>query len=81
VGVSSTNPKSSIMILKKMEHYNDWEFIYDPSLELGGGGALLNQPAPGPPLSGSQPGAQLPVGTNPQTPSNPAPVTPTCRSR
>ena len=60
VGVSSTNTKASIKVLKKMEHYNDWEFIYDPSLDTGGagaaggvpGGAVVqpgvgNQPQPG----------------------------------
>lgn len=61
VGVSSTNPASSIRVLKKMEHYKDWEFIYDPSLDLGGaGGANGLQPgAPGgqPNLSPNQPGA------------------------
>jgi len=34
VGVSSKSKKESIKQLNKKNHYNDWEFVYDPSLDL-----------------------------------------------
>jgi len=53
VGVASTSKKQSIKELNQKNHYNDWEFVYDPRLELGAVQALpgvANQPnqiAPG----------------------------------
>ncbi len=43
-GFSPASPKQSILIYKKKDHYNEWEFTYDPIMEqmnaLGGiGGA------------------------------------------
>lgn len=76
LGVSSTNPKTSIMILKKMQHYNEWEFIYDPSLDLGGGGGA-NGLQGVTPVSGQNPfqstGGQGQQNQNP-TPTNPTPT-------
>ncbi len=81
LGVSSTNPKTSILILKKMQHYNEWEFIYDPSLDLGGGGANGLQGAT--PVSGQNPfqstggqGQQNPTPTPAPDPNAPAPPNP-----
>ena len=48
VGVASTSKKQSIREFNKKNHYNDWQFIYDPSSDRGG---LLNTPAQ-PPLQG-----------------------------
>jgi len=66
LGVASTSKKESIREFNKKNHYDQWQFIYDPSSDRGG---LLNTPAQ-PPLQGStppptapQPGA--PAGTNP----------------
>jgi type II secretory pathway pseudopilin PulG len=42
VGVVSTSKKESIRQFNKKNHYNDWQFIYDPSSDRGG---LLNTPA------------------------------------
>src|SRR5207244_10701811 len=42
VGVVSTSTKESIREFNKQNHYNDWQFIYDPSIDRGG---LLNRPA------------------------------------
>jgi len=42
VGVVSTSEKESIREFNKKNHYNDWQFIYDPSIDRGG---LLNTPA------------------------------------
>lgn len=38
VGVSSTSTKTSIRQYKKQKHYNEWEFVYDPSQEMNGQG-------------------------------------------
>ncbi len=60
VGVASTSKKSSIRVLNKKTHYNDWEFVYDPTQDLASQlGAVAGQPG--------QPGLQ----TNPQSPNNP----------
>ncbi len=48
VGVASTSKKQSIREFNKKNHYNDWQFIYDPSTDRGG---LLSTPAQ-PPLQG-----------------------------
>jgi type II secretory pathway pseudopilin PulG len=34
IGFSPNSPKQSIMIYKKKDHYNEWEFVYDPKAEL-----------------------------------------------
>ncbi len=45
VGVSPPSPKQSILIYKKKEHFNEWEFTYSPLSELqqqgGAGGNLM----------------------------------------
>lgn len=48
VGVASISKKQSIREFNKKNHYNDWQFIYDPSTDRGG---LLSTPAQ-PPLQG-----------------------------
>lgn len=49
IGVASTSHKTSIREFNKKNHYNDWYFIYDPSLDRGG---LVRGPAQ-PPLAGT----------------------------
>lgn len=51
VGVVSTSKKETIRVFNKKNHYNQWQFIYDPSSDRGG---LLNTPAQ-PPLRGAAP--------------------------
>lgn len=41
VGVISTSKKKSIREFNKKDHYNQWQFIYDPGSDRGG---LLNSP-------------------------------------
>lgn len=41
VGVASTSKKETIRVFAKKNHYNDWQFIYDPNSDRGG---LLNSP-------------------------------------
>jgi type II secretory pathway pseudopilin PulG len=57
VGVVSTSKAQSIREFNHKDHYNEWQFIYDPSTDRGG---LLNTPAQ-PPLQMAAPNLQ----TNP----------------
>ncbi|HEV2022964.1 MAG TPA: hypothetical protein VGQ94_10630 [Terriglobales bacterium] len=34
VGVASTSKQASIRVLNDKDHYNDWEFVYDPRLDV-----------------------------------------------
>jgi type II secretory pathway pseudopilin PulG len=49
LGVASVSPKKTIREFNKKNHYKDWQFVYDPSLDRGG---LLTGPSQ-PPLPGS----------------------------
>lgn len=67
IGVSPASTKQSILVYKKKNHYNDWEFFYDPLADQmmmqGGNTGTIGQPA------GS---TATPVGTpTPNTPSTP----------
>jgi hypothetical protein len=63
VGVASKSTKESIREFNKKNHYDQWQFIYDPSSDRGG---LLNTPAQ-PPLQGS---AGVPAGMGPGGPGH-----------
>jgi len=52
VGVVSTSKKKAIRIFNKKDHYDQWQFIYDPGSDRGG---LLNAPM--------QPSLQNPAAT------------------
>ncbi len=73
VGVASLSKKESIKELNKKHHYNEWEFVYDPTLDLMMAGALgaagIGQPNPQAPgalgLGAQAPGA---FGPSPQAP-------------
>jgi type II secretory pathway pseudopilin PulG len=58
IGFSPASPKQSILVYKKKEHYNEWEFTYDPIMEMmmtaGGNTGSIGQPA------GSMPGISTP---------------------
>jgi type II secretory pathway pseudopilin PulG len=60
IGFSPTSPKQSIRMWRKKDHYNQWEFVYDPLAD----GAGMNQLGTGPPggLQGGAPG--VPGGVN-----------------
>ena len=56
IGYSPASPKQSILMYKKKNHYNEWEFLYSPLIDQqmmsggAGGGAPaggVGQPAPG----------------------------------
>jgi hypothetical protein len=35
VGVASTSTKESIRVYNQKNHYNEWQFIYDPTVDRG----------------------------------------------
>jgi type II secretory pathway pseudopilin PulG len=49
MGFSPNSPKQSILVYKKKNHYNEWEFLYDPLVDqmMQGGGNMgaIGQPA------------------------------------
>lgn len=61
VGFSPASPKASILVYKKKDHYNQWEFTYTPISDLG----LQGQPPPQQLLGGQAPGTG---GNNPGGP-------------
>lgn len=61
IGVASTSHAASIREFNKKNHYNDWYFIYDPTLDRGG---LIRGPAR-PPLAGAGGSVVGPPGTGP----------------
>ena len=75
IGFSPQSPKQSILVYKKKNHYNEWEFLYSPLMDQqtmsGGNTGTVGQPA------GS---TTTPIGggTTPTTPTPPAsPASPT----
>jgi len=48
IGFSPNSPKPSIMVYKKKNHYNEWEFVYDPIVEQ-----LQQMGAAGGPIGGT----------------------------
>ncbi len=65
VGVVSTSKDKTIREFNKKDHYNQWQFIYDPTSDRGGLLMTPNQP----PLQGSVT-ANPPNGTPMQNPNN-----------
>jgi len=49
IGFEPASPKQSILIYKKKDHYNEWEFTYDPLSDMqtmgGGNTGAIGQPA------------------------------------
>jgi type II secretory pathway pseudopilin PulG len=75
VGVSSTSERESLKELNGKNHYNQWEFVYDPRFDPSNrqaGGVQIGTPQTG------QPGQQTPPGTTPPTttPTMPQPSVP-----
>ncbi len=78
IGFSPVSTKQSILIYKKKNHYNEWEFTYDPISDMqtmtGGNAGAIGQPAattsngPGSNIFGSSPS---PTGSS-SSPSTPA---------
>jgi hypothetical protein len=51
IGFEPGSSKQSILIFKKKDHYNEWEFTYDPTMDMrtvsGGNTGAIGQPASG----------------------------------
>jgi len=61
MGFSPGVDKDSILIYKTKSHYTEWEFVYDPATDRGGG--VFFQPVPtGPPTNTGAPGFGSPTG-------------------
>jgi type II secretory pathway pseudopilin PulG len=73
IGFSPQSPKQSILVYKKKNHYNEWEFLYSPQSDMqtmgGGNTGTIGQPA----SSTTTPiGGGTTTGTTPTTPATPA---------
>jgi type II secretory pathway pseudopilin PulG len=84
VGFSPVGEKQSILVYKKMNHYNAWEFTYTPLMDqqqmMGGNTGAIGQPVGGQNPLGTQPGGTGfgPTGGTGGSPFSPAPApTPT----
>jgi type II secretory pathway pseudopilin PulG len=60
VGVASTSKKQSIKELNTKSHYNEWEFVYDPRLDVTTAQAVGSVPGQTPPAPGAQTGTPSP---------------------
>ena len=76
IGFSPQSPKKSLIVYKKKNHYNEWEFLYSPLMDqqtmAGGNTGIVGQPASGTttPVGGS--GTITPTApTTPTTPTTP----------
>ena len=69
VGFSPASEKQSIIVYKKKNHYNEWEFTYSPISDMGLGGFQQ-----GPPQLMPGPGAPGTGGMNPTPTPTPAPA-------
>lgn len=65
VGVASTSKKESIKQLNQKNHYNDWEFVYDPRLDLNAMQAVQQIPGVGNQPNQISPGVQVSPGLQP----------------
>jgi type II secretory pathway pseudopilin PulG len=68
VGVASLSKDKSIRIFSKKQHYNEWQFVYDPSTDRGGLLATPNQPGLQSLAGAAAPGAPASQGTQPNSP-------------
>jgi type II secretory pathway pseudopilin PulG len=66
IGFSPQSPRQSILVYKKKNHYNEWEFLYSPAqdqqMQGGGNTGAIGQPASS---------TTTPVGTQPFAPTTP----------
>ncbi|MFY9853518.1 MAG: hypothetical protein WAK26_06530 [Terracidiphilus sp.] len=73
IGFSPNSPKQSIMVYKKKNHYNEWEFVYDPlaeqMMQQGGNAGGIGQPASATttPVGGSPSAGTTSTNNTPQT--------------
>lgn len=60
VGIASSSKKESIKELNQKNHYNEWEFVYDPRTDINGGAGSPIGPGIGPGIPGANPTAPGP---------------------
>ena len=79
VGFAPTSPKQSLLVYRKKNHYNEWEFVYDPLADRktvgGSSGPSGNRPAAG--ISSGIGGAPVTPPTTLSGGSSPSPALPT----
>ncbi|HVU45393.1 MAG TPA: hypothetical protein VHD85_04655 [Terracidiphilus sp.] len=72
IGFEPSSSKQSILIWKKKDHYNEWEFTYDPIMDMrtmsGGNTGNIGQPASG--MSSPIGGSNSPFSSTPTTGSS-----------
>jgi len=83
IGFSPASPRKSILVYKKKNHYNEWEFTYDPISDMqtvsGGNAGGIGQPASststpvGSPTFGSPTSGPTTPTTTPSSSTNPSP--------
>ena len=79
MGVASTSKEKTIRVFNKKDHYDQWQFVYNPAMDRGGLLTGPGQPAAlgvGTPAAGAQaaggPGAVGGIGGQPgQNPGQP----------
>jgi type II secretory pathway pseudopilin PulG len=77
IGFSPASSKASILVYKKKQHYNEWEFTYDPLSDTptipgaGGSGGLTGQPGQGTTTGGPGLGGSPGIGGGPGIGSGP----------
>ena len=83
VGVASTSKDKTIREFNKKDHYNQWQFIYDPTSDRGGLLMTPNQPPlkgsvqiAEPPTTGQQPAPGQSPGPGPAQPGPGGPLQP-----
>jgi type II secretory pathway pseudopilin PulG len=83
IGFSPGSPKQSILVFKKKNHFNEWEFVYDPLSDMktvSGNTGNIGQPASSTttPVGGSSIGSSTgnPTGSNTNSPVSPPASTP-----
>ena len=70
VGFSPASSKQSIFVYKTKNHYNEWEFLYSPQMDMPamGGGNVGTPVGQQPPANGSNPTSPAPNPTPPPSP-------------
>jgi type II secretory pathway pseudopilin PulG len=66
-GFSPASTKESILVYKTKDHYNEWEFVYDPTADRVGGMPFVPPPGP-PPVNTGAPGFGSPTPPPPTAP-------------
>ncbi len=79
MGFSPGSPKQSILVYRKKNHYNEWEFLYDPLVDqmMQGGQSGGNLGAIGQPMGTTPPTTGFSFNPNPTPTNGPGSPSPT----